>query len=389
MNYTSPLNIFVVWHPSFSEGKKYFQQLYSAFCRDVSQPLSRGTGIPVFERSVPPANGSMPIPISTGEADLTAIIVLIDDEMFNDPAWTVYLETLIPKKGNVRLYPVALSKYAHRVSPKIAEIQFINLWAIIEKATGTDAPGVKELVLRLLHELSRQLLRLDPSYSDNSFSKPPVSLFISHAKWDGETIAKDFRNYIRSETKLASFFDANDIPDGSSFSKEIEQKLRDNAVIVVFQTDAYSTREWCRKEVILAKRFKTPMVVVNSIEHGERRSFPYLGNVPVLRWKENFDFIIAQALSQVLYQVYTEKVLQKHITLFFPGRNDVEYIASSPELFNFVDIIRLQKERALKKIIVMYPDPPVGAEELQLLNEIDEDVVFVTPISLSPKMNTL
>ncbi len=386
MNYTSPLNIYVVWHPSFNEGRKYFQLLYSAFCRDVKQPLSRGTGIPVFERSVVATASSAPVHIPSQEADYTAIVALIDDEMFNDMVWTSYLETLVPTTQNVRLYPVALSKYAHKVSPKIAEIQFINLWAKKESSTEVKA---QELITRLLHELSRQLLKLDPSDDDKTFSKPPVSLFISHAKWDGETIAKDFRNYIRSETKLASFFDANDIPDGSTISKESEQKLRNNAVIVVFQTDAYSSREWCRKEVIIAKRYKVPIVVVNAIENEERRSFPYLGNVPVMRWKANFFFIITQALTQVLYQVFTEMVLQKQIALYLPGRGDVEYIATSPELFNYIDIIRLQKEKALKKIIVLYPDPPLGVEELQLLNEIDGEVVFVTPISLSTKINAL
>lgn len=386
MKYTSPLNIYVVWHPSFSDGKKYFQKLYSAFCRDVNQPLSRGAGIPVFERSVGASNGPVPLPIAFDEADQTAIVALIDDEMFNDTAWISYLDTLVPNTENVRLYPIALSKYAHKVSPRIGEIQFISLLA---RKEGPIEIAAQELIVRLLHELNRQLLKLSPSHSNISFSKPPVSLFISHAKWDGETIAKDFRNYIRSETKLASFFDANDIPDGSSFPKEIEQKLRDNAVIVVFQTDAYAGREWCRREVILAKRFKIPIVVVNAIEHGERRSFPYLGNVPVMRWKKDFDFIISHALSQVLYQVFSELVLKKHIALYLPGRNDVEYLATSPELFNYVDIVRLQKEKALRKIIVLYPDPPLGTEELQLLNDIDENVVFVTPISLSPQMRIL
>jgi hypothetical protein len=386
MKYTSPLNIYVVWHPSFDEGRKYFQFLYSALCRDVKQPLSRGIGIPVFERSVAASNSFLPLAVPFDEADRTAIVALIDDEMFNDTAWTTYLEALIPMSEDVRLYPVALSKHAHKISRKISEIQFINLWTKRESPIEISA---QELIVRLLHELSRQLLNLNASHADNNLSTPPVSLFISHAKWDGETIAKDFRNYIRSETKLASFFDANDIPDGSTFSKQIERKLRDNAVIVVFQTDAYASREWCRREVILAKRYKIPIIVVNALEHVERRSFPYLGNVPVMRWKHDFDFIIAQALSQVLYQVYTELVLQRHIALYLPGRADVEYIATSPELFNYIDIVRLQKEKALKKIIVMYPDPPLGLEELQLLNEIDEDVVFVTPISLSPKMKTL
>jgi hypothetical protein len=35
-----------------------------------------------------------------------------------------------------------------------------------------------------------------------------------------------------------------------------------------------------------------------------------------------------------------------------------------------------------KKLIVLYPDPPLGAEELKVLNEIDEKIIFITPIYL-------
>jgi hypothetical protein len=60
---------------------------------------------------------------------------------------------------------------------------------------------------------------------------PPVKLFISHAKVDGVNMAMDFRNYIRSETKLSSFFDANDIADGYDFEKEIAGGVK-NSILV-------------------------------------------------------------------------------------------------------------------------------------------------------------
>lgn len=47
-----PLSLFVVWHPSFAEGKNIANYLYSIFCRDIEEPLSRGLGIQVYYRSV-------------------------------------------------------------------------------------------------------------------------------------------------------------------------------------------------------------------------------------------------------------------------------------------------------------------------------------------------
>jgi hypothetical protein len=385
--YKSPLNIYILWHPSFIDGKKYFVQLYSELCRNIQDPLSRGIGLPIFKRSEPELNNTMPLSIPFGEADNNAVIILIDDELFNDLIWEKYIDSLAKAEGNKRFYPIAISKYAHKFSQHLAEIQFINLHSLEGKDDEeTFVLRFQRLYSRLLHECSRQLLQIKPSYESEETAPPPVKLFISHSKKDGETIAIEFRNYIRSETKLSSFFDASDIPDGYRFSKEIEEAFSKNAVVVVFQTDTYASREWCRREIILAKRFKAPIVVVNAIKEFEKRSFPYMGNVPVMRWNKDFELIIQRALYQILYQLYSELLLKKNIELYFTNRNDVEYIATSPELFNYVDIIRLQKERNLRKLYILYPDPPLGTEEIQLLNDIDGDVEFLTPVLLPQKL---
>lgn len=385
--YKSPLNIYVLWHQSFAEGKRYFSQLYSDLCRNINDPLSRSIAIPVFKRSIIDFDIAAPSSISFNEADNNAVIILVDDEMFNDTNWEKYITELLQSKGNIRFYPVAVSKFAHKFNKGLEELQYINIHSL----EGSDADETfklryQRIYLRLLHEFSRQLLQRNPSHEPEEVAPPPVKLFISHAKKDGETIAIDFRNYIRSETKLASFFDANDIPDGYKFSNEITDALSKNAIIVVFQTDAYASREWCRREIIIAKRFKAPIVVVNAIKDFEKRSFPYLGNVPVMRWKKDFEIVVQRALYQILYQLFSELVLKKSIALYFPNRNDVEYIASSPELFNYVDIIRQQKEKNLKKLYIIYPDPPLGTEEIQLLNDIDNEVEFLTPILLPKKL---
>jgi hypothetical protein len=384
--YNSPLNIYVLWHSSFSAGEKYFCQLYSDLCRDVADPLSRGIGIPIFKRTNF-SNSISILPINFAEADNSAVIILVDDELFNDNSWEKYVTSLISQGAtNVRFYPVAISKFAYKFNAYLEEIQYINV-SPLEGNNDEETFKMRYQLIygRLLHEFSRQLLKRNPSHKPEDVAPPPVKLFISHAKKDGETVAIDFRNYVRSETKLASFFDANDIPDGYKFSNEIAEALSKNAVLVVFQTDAYASREWCRREIILAKRFKAPIVVVNAIKEFEKRSFPYLGNVPVMRWKNDFEIIVLKALYQILYQLFSELMVKKSIDLYLPGRNDIEYIASSPELFNYVDIIRKQKEKNLKKLYIVYPDPPLGTEEIQLLNEIDSDVEFLTPILLPKK----
>lgn len=378
----SPLNLYIVWHPNFERGNDYANYLYSEFCRDYQNPLSRGIDIPIFFRSVLVDNNK-PLDIDFEDADRNAVIILVDDEMFASDIWTQYFKDVANNEAkNKRIFPVALSKYAFDVAPEIKD-QFIGLQDITDiNETVEFEKRCKKFRSELLNDLSRLLFGLNSS--SNAFlnvGPPPVKLFISHAKLDGVSIAMDFRNYIRSQTKLNSFFDANDIANGYDFEKEIAGGVK-NSVLVVFQTDAYSTREWCRIEIITAKRYKSPIVVVNAIMEGEKRGFPYIGNAPTIRWNNNFDDIIDLALIQMLNNLYKEQRLQKYIELFNLNQTfEVAYLTSPPELFNFLDIKKMKEEKD-KDLLVLYPDPPLGNEELKLLNELDPAISFATPIML-------
>lgn len=46
-----------------------------------------------------------------------------------------------------------------------------------------------------------------------------------------------------------------------------------------------SSRPWCRREVLEAKRFGAHILIVDALEGGDPRSFPYGGNVPIIRWQ--------------------------------------------------------------------------------------------------------
>lgn len=111
-----------------------------------------------------------------------------------------------------------------------------------------------------------------------------MQIFLSHSKHDnnGVQIAKAIRTHLHNGHGLASFFDVHDIPAGLRFQVVLLQQVRVSAMVAI-HTDSYSSREWCRREVIEAKRWNVPLVVANSISDLDERGFPYMGNVPVVR----------------------------------------------------------------------------------------------------------
>ena len=48
-------------------------------------------------------------------------------------------------------------------------------------------------------------------------------------------------------------------------------------------SDNYSTRYWCQRELISAKKNKRPIVIVNCVEKYEDRSFSAITNLPSVR----------------------------------------------------------------------------------------------------------
>ncbi len=247
------------------------------------------------------------------------------------------------------------------------------------------------LIGKLVHEFSR-LLYDQPRITDKGTvqSAPPVRVFISHAKADGADIAAAIRNHIHSDTSLKSFFDANDIAVGYRFSSELLAAIEESAMICV-QTDHYATREWCLWEVISAKRLDRPVVVVNAVSDREPRSFPYIGNVPTIRWQfdgQHHKQLIQDILDMTLFEVLGirfRELFQKALIKEFGLPSDTAAVGHPPELFT---ILKMggdgsqdgNPERESRYVV--YPDPPLGDEELGLLRQMAPRIHFVTPTML-------
>lgn len=380
-----PLSLFVVWHPDFVHGKEIANKLYSTFCRDVEEPLSRGLGIPVYYRSVPVDKA--PIPIDTNMATRNVIVLLIDQHYMVDNAFRAYTETLADQVDvNTRIYPVALCKDAYEIGCGLDKLQFIRAFQGELSSPENLQFSLKKIKSELLHDCARLMMNMQAIWMDDKTPKTPspVKLFLSHAKKDGLNATRNFKTFIENETKLDVFFDTVDVADGYDFEKQFEEQIK-NAALVVFHTDEYSSREWCRIEVLIAKRNKCSIVVVHDIKNGEKRAFPYLGNMPTIAMKESeqdsFYEIINLTLYQVLNNLFQLELLESYHSRYQQEGTEFISITSPPELFNYVDLLK-KKNEADKRLIVLYPEPPLGAEELRILNDIDADISFITPISL-------
>lgn len=379
-----PLSLFVVWHPEFKEGKMLANNLYSIFCRDVDQPLSRGAGIPVYFRSK--SFEKKPIPIDTVNATRNAIVLLIDDNYYLDSdfeEYTKYLLSLID--DNTRIYPVALCKDAYDVEG-LGSYQFIRAYqGSLSKKENFDF-SMKKIKTELLNDAARLLLNFHPASEDSQENRTssPVKLFLSHAKKDGVKITENFKKFVEAHLKMDVFFDTVDIADGYEFEVQIEDNIK-NAALVVFHTDEYSAREWCRIEVLIAKRNKCSIVVVHDLKIGEKRAFPYLGNTPTITLQpdeeESFTEIVNLTLYQVINNLFQRELLESFHSFYKNDKLEFISITSPPELFNYIDVYKKKREID-KPIIVLYPEPPLGAEELKVLNEMDSEIKFITPIYL-------
>jgi hypothetical protein len=385
-----PLTLYIVWHPDFKFGITIAEKIYSTFCRDYQNPLSRGLGIPVYFRYVKLEN-NQPLPIDISDSDKSAIVLLIDNNFFLDDSYRDYIENLnIIVNSNNRIFPVALCKDAHNIGCKLGSLQFINALKFREKPLNLEEPedlefSIKKIQTDLLHDCCRLLLSFQPISEDTDEARvgSPIKLFLSHAKIDGEDLTIRFKKFIEDNLKLDVFFDTVDIANGYDFAIQFEQEIKKSALLV-FHTDEYSTREWCRREVLIAKKHKSPIVVVHNIKDGEKRAFPYLGNMPTTTINEDefisFYKIVNLTLYQVLNNLYQINLLESYKIISNNNEFDFIIISTPPELYNFLDINN-HKKNTVNKVVVLYPDPPLGIEELNVLYELDSDIQFITPIT--------
>lgn len=369
------LAIYIARHPGFADGEQISRGLYEHFRRKLYENVAGGTGLSVLYRFEPFPEAAAPAPIDFEEAEASAVVVLLDQHFVDDKAYMAWLENLTAQADAAglksRVFPVAIDS-------ALAQSGVIEQAVRWDRWEGLDRPNrMLKLQSSLTYEFCRMLRALlgkfehpDEDEDDLGQFLRKVQIFLSHSKRDpdGERIAKLIRDSLFQGEGLVSFFDVHDIPPGLKFNAVLLHQVRASAVVAV-HTDSFSSREWCRREIIEAKRWNVPLVIANCISDLDERGFPYLGNVPVVRMDpdkvDRIDYVIARLLDEVL----KDFLWRCRVKLATGSAGaDVAFLPRPPELICLAGLPVAQPST------LVYPDPPLAAEEQRLFEEIAPNV---------------
>jgi hypothetical protein len=366
------LALYIVWHTDFAAGAGVAEALRQHFRRKLYENVAGGTGFSVIFRSVVGPGLSVPLPIDLSEAETTAVVVLAESALSRDVDWVGYVKALAKQTEAVglsaRVFPVSVERAGLAID-------------LDEQALRWDQwdGGQTELEQRLIRELTYEFCRMlrhylehlrRPAEQEDALEKylQKVQIFLSHSKHDndGERIANLIRDHLHAGHGLSSFFDTHDIPAGLPFQSVLLKQVRLSAVVAI-HTDSYSSREWCRREIIEAKHWNVPLVVVNCIADQDERGFPYMGNVPIVRMDPHSDDRVDVVIGRLLDEVLKDFLWRCRVALAASTDPAVVFVPRPPEL---ISLVGLPPKKDVPDPTIVYPDPPLSTEEGRLFENV-------------------
>jgi hypothetical protein len=352
-----PLLLHLIFHPASSEARDLAHTLHRALNNDSALP-----GLAVPTRILIEDGTKLPPPDhSLDEAEHSVVIVLADDEMVIEadvvPAgrlsWPSFVADLAEKcaDGRHRFLPVQFSESAWPLHENLKSINFIRAFA---KELAERPAWVERM---LVVEICRFLL------GEGRGTKVPIGVFLSHAKQDinkSPNLFNELVAHLQATQPVSAWVDSGQIQAGTNFATAIEDGVR-NAAVLVLLTSSYSGRTWCRREVLFAKKHSRPLVVVDGLDGIDIRAFPYIGNVPMLAWSHGgAQRAVDLLLKEQLRHLHAGKLLER-------SRKPGDCVLTAPP--ELTTIISLPKGSN-----VLYPDPPLGDEEVEVLKLLDHRI---------------
>jgi hypothetical protein len=355
------------------------RRLYQHFRRDLFTNVAGGVGLSVLYRSAPLVDRPAPIPLD--DSHIAVVFLLLSSAMVTDLGWREYVHALIQDvdaRGlTAQVIPICMDGHGLRLVATTNAIRYDG-WS--ERGERREV----RLISVLTYELSR-LLRTYIASNDHpgvavdqlGVYLERVCVFLSHSKHDayGQKVAVGIRQFLSDNSALSQFFDVRDIPAGLPFPAVLEHYVQKSAVVAIY-TDSYSSREWCRREIIEAKRADRPLVIADCIDEIDERGFPYLGNVPVVRMEPRAMERILYVVARLLDEVFKDYLWTARLS--HDGRKsdaNVRFLPRTPEL---IVLSTMNLAAATGAPTIVYPDPPLGAEELQLFHDVRADLALMS-----------
>jgi hypothetical protein len=386
------LEIYVVWHPEDAGGRTAAVQFCDHFHGTLFSGLIGGA-VEVYVRShgwCSAADAPRPIPIPGAEppngvsqADIVAIVPVLGLQFARaveerPVAWRGYALAIAAAetahKGRVCVFPLLIHPSATdgtELGRIFGRFQFLA-------AAAAGAPAELEAELRC-RDLAQSIAQLA--------GRQRLTVFISHTKHlsggeDGVTELIDRVRRIIGQTRLSQFFDANDLQPGSNWDDALRAGAAASALIAL-RTDLYSSREWCQREVLIAKQTGLPVVILDAPGRGDGRGsflMDHVPRVPVHRegngWSDadirrGLNLLVDENLKRALWQ------RQALLAKAEPGLDIAWWAPHAPEPATLVHWLKSHpraaaaaRQRALRVLRVLHPDPPIGPDERLVLDEI-------------------
>jgi len=408
------IEIYVVWHPDDADGRGVADKFVDHFHGALFSGLIGGA-IEVYVRSVgwrSPNDAPRPMPLpdlpppnGVAQAELTVIVPVLGPAMADavqsgEGPWYEYVANIAAARQaharRVAVLPLSIDP---------AAIDGTVLAGLIGRWQLIAAPGAAQQDEPASELRCRDLAQAIAQFAETRDGR--LKVFISHTKRalrgdepDVFGLIDQVRAII-ANTRLAEFFDAHDLEPGQDWDAALRRNAGSSALFVL-RTDLYSSREWCQREVLIAKQMGMPVVVLDALSHGEERGSFLMDHVPRVRahedasgWREEdirrgLNLLVDECLKRVLWR------RQRALAVGYPCLNVAWWAPHAPEPTTFAGWFHKEGRLAMQvagpgPLLILHPDPPLGADEkqvLQLMAEmagIDRELDILTPRGLAAR----
>ncbi len=176
------------------------------------------------------------------------------------------------------------------------------------------------------------------------------------------------------QTRLDAFFDAHDLQPGEDWSMALRQQAGQGAMLAL-RTDLYSSREWCQREMLIAKELGVPVVILDALGEGEQRGSFLMDHVPRIPVRQDGagwrDSDVRRGLD-LLVDEHLKRVLWRRQQALAGDRPDLAvdwWAPHAPEPVTLAEWLTSRGgARASGRTRVLHPDPPLGVEERRVLD---------------------
>lgn len=391
MAHETSLRVYVVYHPAFEAGARYARHIAWQFDRLGETRERTPSAICTRVRCAPLHDDDGPRPIAWDLAEVNMVILLTEGRLrdeLTEGRWQGFYRDLVARvrdHGDATLVVnVAFTQAALNLAgvpvQTLRAYEFVRGNYTTDLEDGTPNKNMRQILLTLLAVCGLFIDRRLNARPDDE----PLKVFLSHTTRNGRMIADELATRLDQVQALGAFLDSRSLIPGLNFHDGLEKAIR-NSVFLAIYTDDYSERRWTRWEMLKAKQYRRPILVVHLLKTGESRTFPYAYNTPlrVVAWRwathaiegeetslshsaqREIDHILLALMAETLRVVLFNTDVRR-LTSSYP-----RYAKHFPRALELSDLASLAPEKdalvAAGKTDVIYPDPPLDAAELDLI----------------------